>query len=83
MWPRIPSLPSADFDILIPGIIVSSKTYDVDFFVDVNTSGTYDFPPDHTWRLPGLPGTTTGLETTFTHNTAFNEVCESFDACPP
>ena len=79
----VPAVPAADFDVTIPGVVVPGKMYQIDFFVDVSQDGFYQDPPmDHTWRLD-LPASTTGIETTFVHNTLFTPVCESFDACTP
>lgn len=68
------------FDVVIPGIIVNGRTYQIDFYADANQNGRYDDPSptgDHTWREME-PGTTDGIEFTFEHNTAFVPIGESF-----
>lgn len=54
--------------------IQKGKTYDLDFFVDFNNSGTYNAPPvDHAWRIPNITvvGDTTIV---YAHNTNFTDI---------
>ncbi|MCS6797657.1 MAG: hypothetical protein NZ898_03865 [Myxococcota bacterium] len=74
-----PRLARPNFDVRIPRIVVPSKPYDVDFYVDVDGDGAYDrHPTDHTWRIGGAAARTDGLVVDFEHNTAFQDVCDTF-----
>ena len=66
-------LMNPDTAVGIPGI-VPGRTYDVDFFADLNKNGVYDAPPtDHAWRLTAdnVAGDT---QLDFSHNTNFTDI---------
>ena len=56
-------------------ILQAGLDYNVDYYVDVNTSGTCDPPPtDHAWRYP-ISNVTTAVTQTETHTLNFVNVC--------
>jgi plastocyanin len=64
---------AADFSLEVPGI-KKGKSYNVDFYADLNKNGKYDAPPaDHAWRLP-LTSVTGDATLDFAHNTNFTDV---------
>lgn len=64
---------AADFSLEVPGI-KKGKSYNVDFYVDLNKNKKYDAPPaDHAWRLP-LASVTGDATLDFAHNTNFTDV---------
>jgi hypothetical protein len=56
----------------------NGKTYQVDFYADMNENGIYDAPPaDHAWRLAS--GSISGDKSlTFIHNTTFTDIGWSY-----
>lgn len=51
----IPSIPSADFSVQVPGL-VPGNNYNIEFFADLNGNKAYDAPPtDHAWRIATVP----------------------------
>ena len=70
---HVSALPADTTTYKILGI-VPGMSYNIDFFADHNSNGTYDPPPtDHAWRiaLDNVQGDTTIL---FTHNTNFTDI---------
>jgi hypothetical protein len=72
------TLTEPDFTLTLPGILEEGKEYNVDFWADVDASGTLDGTPlnggvDHAWRLSGTAGGD-GLSLSFTHNTDFTDI---------
>lgn len=68
---RFPSLPKADPDLVIPGIVLD-LSYRIDVYADVNGNGVYDNPAtggDHGWRLQ-LDGTGADLSVNFDPDSA-------------
>lgn len=64
---------TADFSIEVPGI-EKGKSYNVDFYADLNKNKHYDAPPaDHAWRLP-LTNVTGDATLDFAHNTNFTDI---------
>lgn len=63
----------AAFTLGVP-CLENGKTYQVDFFADLNGNTLYDAPPvDHAWQLSG--GTILGDKTLlFSHNTSFTDI---------
>jgi len=48
----IPSLPSPNDSMVIPGILDAGLSYQIDLWADLDGNGTCDPPPaDHSWRL--------------------------------
>lgn len=69
----IPGLELAEFYIHLPGT-ETGKSYNIDFYADLNSSGGYDPPPtDHAWRINMNPveGDTV---VEFSHNTNFTNI---------
>ncbi len=68
------AIPAADFQIMLPGVLSAGRSYNVDFYADLNKNGIYDAPPvDHAWRLMVVD--VAGDEAlTFTHNVVFTDV---------
>jgi hypothetical protein len=73
-------LTMAEFDITIPDILEDGKEYNVDFWADVDASGTLDGTPigdpvgvDHAWRLTETADGD-GLSLSFVHNTDFVDI---------
>jgi hypothetical protein len=81
---RTTSLPSADFDITIPGIIDPDGTvYRLEFYADLNDNGTYDDPEDdHTWDIDFVESGADGVDAEFTHGTNFARLTYQFDFEP-
>jgi plastocyanin len=82
------SVTTAAFAINVSGI-ESGKSYNVDFYADLNKNGVYNAPPtDHAWRLQAnnITGNTT---LNFAHNITFtdiawkNKLTVSFTAMTP
>ena len=74
---NIPSLPSANDSIVIPGILDAGSSYQIDLWADLDGNGTCDPPPtDHSWRLTAnnVTGDTTVEQV---HNTTFTPVCNA------
>lgn len=70
---KIPSIPSATFQVKIPGIILN-REYKVEFFADLNSNGIYDAPPaDHAWEI-GFNNTSGNFTLDFSHNTTFTDI---------
>ncbi len=70
-------LPAAEYGLFVPDG-VPEGTFDLDFYADLNGSGSYDAPPiDHAWRI-ALPASGNVAEE-FTHNTTFTDI----GATPP
>jgi hypothetical protein len=67
----------AAFSLGIP-YLEDGKTYQVDFYADMNENGIYDAPPtDHAWRLAS--GTVSGDKSLpFVHNTTFTDIGWSY-----
>jgi type IX secretion system substrate protein len=62
-----------DFKVEIPGI-QSGKSYDIDFYADLNQNGLYDAPPvDHGWR-ESFTATDGNQTISFSHNTNFEDI---------
>ncbi len=71
---RLNSITAADYSIVIPRIIDSGETYQVDFYADLNGNSAYNAPPDdHAWRRTGT-GDATGLTLSFAHDTTFTDI---------
>ena len=70
---RNPSLKSANFEVVIPGIIdPDGVVYRLEFYADLNMNGRYDGPPaDHTWVIPFIEAGPNGVSATFAHGTNF------------
>lgn len=65
-----PSLPSGSLSITLPGVVDDGTPYEVDFWVDMDGSGTYSgIPDDHAWRA--MPQ---GTSLTWTRDDSFTEV---------
>ena len=63
-----------DFMFNFPSILVSGKSYYVDFYADLNKNLDYDAPPaDHAWRYV-LSNVSGMVMTNFFHNTTFTDV---------
>lgn len=70
---RIDSINTKDFMVEVPGI-ENGQSYNVDFYADHNSSGSYDVPPtDHAWRM-ALSGQSGNAVLNFTHNTTFTDI---------
>jgi hypothetical protein len=67
----------AAFSLGIP-YLEDGKTYQIDFYADMNENGIYDAPPaDHAWRLAS--GTISGDKALpFIHNTTFTDIGWSY-----
>lgn len=63
-----PRLPAGDaLEVRLPGIVEEGHGYNVDFWVDVDASGTYSGPgADHTWRQAVTAGAS-GVNASWTH----------------
>lgn len=71
---RLDELPNPNFDMEIKDIVQSGEEYNVDFYADLNGSGSYDPPPaDHAWRVTQT-ATNDGLIVNFAHNTNFTDI---------
>ncbi|NNE07622.1 MAG: hypothetical protein HKN20_03565 [Gemmatimonadetes bacterium] len=71
---RLASIASADFTLVIPGIIRQGTEYTVDYYADLNGNGGYDAPTaDHAWRDIATGGPS-GLTIDFAHNTTFTDI---------
>ncbi len=71
---RLASVASADFTLVIPGIIKQGTEYTVDYYADLNQNGEYDAPTaDHAWRDIATGGPS-GLTIDFAHNTNFTDI---------
>jgi hypothetical protein len=81
---RTTSVPSANFDVTIPGIIDPDGTvYRVEFYADLNDNGSYDDPPDdHTWVIDFIESGADGVDAEFRHGTDFEELTYQFDFEP-
>ena len=69
---RVDSIPAAEFSVTTR--LLRSRSYNIDFYADLNGNGLYDQPPaDHAWRLElqNVEGDTT---LTFSHNTNFTDI---------
>ncbi len=82
------SVTTAAFGIDVSGI-ESGKSYNVDFYADLNKNGVYNAPPtDHAWRLQAN-NITGNASLNFAHNTTFtdiawkNKLTVSFTAMTP
>jgi hypothetical protein len=71
---------SATFDVTLPTILTSGTDYTIDFWADVDGSGTLDATPigdpvgvDHAWRLNSTADGD-GIELTFMHDTNFTDI---------
>lgn len=67
----------AAFSLGVP-CLENGKTYQVDFYADLNENGIYDAPPvDHAWRLTS--GSISGDKSLlFSHNTSFTDIGWSY-----
>jgi hypothetical protein len=81
---RTTSIPSADFEVTIPGIIDPDGTvYRLEFYADLNGNGTYDDPDaDHTWEINFIESGADGVDAMFTHGTNFADLRYQFDFEP-
>jgi hypothetical protein len=69
----VPSILQPNFSVQVGGIKIG-KSYNVDYYADLNKNGQYDTPPtDHAWRtlFTNSIGDTT---LTFVHNTTFTDI---------
>jgi len=64
---------STKIDITFTGILAAGKSYNVDFYVDVDASGGYTFPGDHSWREP-LASVSENQTLTWSHNLNFVDI---------
>jgi len=70
----ITAVDSAAFELDLGRVLVSSRSYSVDFYADHNVNGRYDSPPvDHAWRL-AVKGVAGDRNLNFKHNTNFTDV---------
>jgi len=70
---RLGEITSADFSIAIPDII-NPSTYQVDMYVDENSSLSYDAAPaDHSWRVT-QGGSNAGLSVSFAHSETYTNI---------
>ncbi|MBK7105702.1 MAG: T9SS type A sorting domain-containing protein [Ignavibacteriae bacterium] len=70
---RIEFVPSANFTIELPGIVVG-REYKIEMYADHNGNGSYDAPPtDHAYEIK-FENNTGNFSTTFTHNTDFKDI---------
>ena len=66
---------TADFEVMLPGIVQDGRSYRVDFWADLDGDGAYDAPStDHAWRMSGVEAGPNGLTVDFVHNTTFTDV---------
>lgn len=66
-------IPSEEFSVQISGI-EGGKSYNIDFFADLNGNGTYDAPPtDHAWRI-SFTASSGNQYKNFAHNTEFTDI---------
>lgn len=71
---RVHAVAALEFVMEIPEVLEDGKSYNVDFFADLNMNGKYDPPgTDHAWRLEIVDAS--GDETLdFGHQIAFTDV---------
>ena len=81
---RTTSIPGANFDITIPGVIDPDGTvYRVEFYADLNDNGRYDDPPiDHTWVIELIESGADGVDASFRHGTNFADLTYQFEFDP-
>lgn len=66
-------IPSEEFSVQISGI-EGGKSYNIDFYADLNGNGTYDTPPtDHAWRI-SFTASSGNQYKNFAHNTEFTDI---------
>jgi len=69
----VDAVAAVDFSVSVPGLAVGGS-YNIDFYADFNSSGTYDAPPaDHAWRMT-LLNAQGDMTLAFAHNTDFTDV---------
>ena len=69
-----PRLPAGDLTVTLPGVADEGAGFDVDFWVDADSSGTYSGPGgDHTWRANGT-ATGAGLSVTWQRSGEYTEL---------
>lgn len=70
----LPQLGASDLTIRLPGIVEEGSSYNVDFWVDTDRSGTYSGPPaDHAWRVT-TTATGSGAEARWTRSDSYEEI---------
>ena len=71
---RLEEIETGEFVLSFAGTIFEDETYKVDFYVDVDSNGSYDPPPDdHAWRLE-IDTVHADVEMTFSRNTDFTDI---------
>lgn len=70
---RFDQVPSPNYSTVISGIEFG-KSYDIDFYADLNSNGQYDSPPtDHAWRINFIAANENNYRH-FAHNTNFTDI---------
>ena len=78
----IASLTTANFQIAFPKILESGKSYNIDFYIDLNQNGVYDTPPvDHAWRLT-VSSPTADVTLAFSPNSSYTDIKYPSDPGP-
>ena len=77
----IRSIPSANFQVMLPMALQAGRSYNVDFYADLNKNGMYDDPPaDHAWRMT-TESVADDVMLTFTHNVSFTDIMYPTMSC--
>ena len=68
------AVPSANFQLAFSQALQAGRSYDIDFYADLNKNGNYDTPSaDHAWRLT-TEDVSDNVALDFTHNTSFTDI---------